>query len=160
MILAGALLGLLTYVHTSVVQVAFITDGSMIPTAYPGDRVLVSLSAYGSRPPQRGDLVVTDADPGRDRVLKRVIGVEGDVVTIGYGVVLVNGGLLREPYVRQAMLPEEPLRVEVGPGEVFLMGDNRNISQDSRDCGPVPVDELMGRVRYRFLPFSRAGRLG
>ena len=155
----GALLGLLWYLYAYVAQVAFITEGSMIPTVYPGDRVLVSLSAYNHRPPRRGDLVVTDADPGQERLLKRVIGIEGDVVTVAYGVVLLNGDLLQEPYVGQAMLLEDPLRVEVGAGEVFLMGDNRNVSEDSRDHGPVPVSHIMGRVRYRLLPLVRAGRV-
>ncbi len=119
---AGALVGLLVYLHTQVAQVAFVSEGSMVPTVGPGDRVLVSLSAYNHRPPQRGDLVVTDASVAGERVLKRVIGVEGDVVAIGCGVVYLNGSPLNEPYVHQAMLLEDAFRVEVGPGQVSVCG--------------------------------------
>lgn len=155
----SALVALFVYLDTQVACVVFVTEGSMIPSINPGERVLVNLAAYRSRPPQRGDIVVTKDDGRGDREIKRVIGVPGDVIVVGYGLVHRNGELLKEPYVRQAMLLEDPIKVVLGEGELFLMGDNRNVSEDSRDYGPVPADRIAGRVCWRLLPLGRAGRI-
>jgi signal peptidase I len=155
----GALVAGLLYVHTRVVRVAYIPTGSMIPTLRPGDRVLISLGAFRHRSPQRGDIVAFwDPDSG-DYQVKRVIAVHGDSISIYWGVVFLNGEVLREPYVARPMLPEHPLIREVGEGELFVMGDNRNASEDSRDNGPISQDAVLGRVFFRILPLRSGGKI-
>lgn len=155
----GTLVASLAYIATRVACVVFVTEGSMVPTINPGERVLVYLGAYNHRPPQRGDVVLTDRDTTGERQIKRVIGVPGDVIVVAYGLVYRNGELLKEPYVHQAMLIEDPIEVRLREGELFLMGDNRNVSDDSRDYGPVPLSRIAGRACWRLLPLGRMGHV-
>ena len=110
-------------------------------------------------PPRRGSVIVfrSPIDTSRDFV-KRVIGVPGDVVEIVDGDVYLNGSLLIEPYVTQkdnsSMGP-----VTVGPDALFVLGDNRSASNDSRDWGILPTENLIGRVWLRFWPIDRFGTL-
>lgn len=152
-----ALVAAILYLHARVVRVAFITSGSMVPTINPGDRVVVALSAYAEEPPRRGDVIAVRAGTDGGYEVKRVIGVGGDVLLVGWGLVLRNGKPCNEPYVHQAMFPEDPVRVTLGEAQLFVMGDNRNSSEDSRDYGPVDESEVLGRVCWRILPLGRAG---
>lgn len=110
-------------------------------------------------PPRRGSVIVfrSPIDTSRDFV-KRVIGVPGDVVEIVDGDVYLNGSLLIEPYVtwkdNSSMGP-----VTVGPDALFVLGDNRSASNDSRDWGILPTENLIGRVWLRFWPIDRFGTL-
>jgi len=155
----GLLVCVLAYVHTRVVRVVYVTTGSMMPTVVPGDRMLMHLGAYGDHPPRRGDVIAFWLQDKSEYEVKRVIAVEGDTLNVFWGAVFVNGEQLNESYIRQPMQLEPPTRAEVGPGELFLMGDNRNSSEDSRDYGPVAADQVLGRVFYRLLPLGRAGRM-
>ncbi len=127
----------------------YAVDGeSMEPTLYGGERLLVSPLPYAVHPPGRGDVVVFHPphDPESDYV-KRVVGLAGERVAIRDGGVVVDGVRLDEPYLRGAatrcsgvcewMVPE---------GAVFVLGDHRGDSNDSRDFGPVPVDAVVGEV--------------
>ncbi len=153
----GGLVAGLLYLHTRVVRVAYIPTGSMTPTLRPGDRVLVNLAAYRRHPPQQGDIVAFWDPLSEEHQVKRVIAVAGDVVSIHWGVVFLNGKLQREPYVTQPMLPEAPFSEEIKPGQLFVMGDNRNASEDSRDNGPINEAAVLGRVFFRILPLRSAG---
>ena len=153
----GVLVCVLAYVHTRVVRVVYVTTGSMMPTVNPGDRMLMHLGAYKDHPPRRGDVIAFWLEDKSEYEVKRVIAVEGDTLTVFWRAVFVNGEQLNEPYIRQPMQLEPPTRAEVGVGELFLMGDNRNSSEDSRDYGPVAADQVLGRVFYRLLPLGRAG---
>lgn len=114
---------------------------------------------YIFHPPVRGEVVVfrSPRDPERDFV-KRVIGLPGDTVEIVNGTVYVNGLQLIEPYLDQhdntTMAP-----VEIEPGTVFVLGDNRGSSNDSRSWGPVPAENLVGRAWMRFWPLDHIGVL-
>jgi signal peptidase I len=154
---ALALVAAIVYLHLEVVRVAFIGEGSMLPAISPGDRVVVSLSAYHTRPPRHGDVVAFRCDAEGGYLVKRVIGVGGDELTVGWGMVLRNGKALDEPYVDQAMFPEDPVRVVLGEGQLFVLGDSRNGSEDSRDYGVVSGSQVLGRVCWRILPLGRAG---
>jgi signal peptidase I len=153
----GGLVAGLLYLHTRVVRVAYIPTGSMTPALRPGDRALVNLAAYRRHPPQRGDIVAFWDPSSKEHQVKRVIATAGDVISIHWGVVFLNGKLLREPYVTQPMLPETPLNKEIEPGQLFVMGDNRNASEDSRDNGPIGEDAVLGRIFFRILPMRNAG---
>jgi len=135
----------------------FRTDGvSMVPTFRSGDQVLVDKRAYRHALPRRGDLVVFHA-PGTGAVtLKRAIGLPGDNVGIEDGRLVINGRRRREPYTDPDAIDSVyfgPVRVR--PGTVFLLGDNRLDSRDSRDFGAVARHALIGRVRGILWPPSR-----
>lgn len=128
----------------------------MAPTLLDGDRVLVDKRAYRDALPRRGDLVVFNSPRDGEVTLKRVVGVPGDSVAIEDGVLVVNGRRPVEPYTT----PEAIDTVYFGPARVraasvFVLGDNRADSIDSRDYGLVTQDELIGRVGLRLWPLSR-----
>jgi signal peptidase I len=123
-----------------------VTGFSMEPHIRSGEYVLINTFAYRLGPPRRGDIVAFrhDAD-ARAVFIKRVVGVPGDRVRIDRGAVYLNGTLLREPYVRH---PDARsfAEVVVPPSSVYVLGDNRAQSEDSRFFGPVGDDLLIGRA--------------
>jgi signal peptidase I len=132
------------------------SGGSMLPTLRSGDQVLVDKRAYRHRLPHRGDLVVFHAPRTGTVTLKRAIGLPGDTVGLEDGVLVVNGRHQVESYADPDAIDSVyfgPVRVR--PGTVFLLGDNRLDSLDSRNFGAVAQDELIGRVRGLIWPPSR-----
>ena len=140
------------------VEPFFIPSESMAPTLNPGDRVLAAKSVYFFAEPARGDLAVFD--DGSGAVIKRVVGLAGDVISVEDGVLVVNGEPRREPYVDYRLADSSFFGpVTVPEGHVFVMGDNRSNSRDSRTLGPVSEGDLIGRAVLRFWPLERAGSL-
>lgn len=131
-------------------------DGtSMLPTFQNGDRLVVNRLIYRLTDPEPGEVVVLHGQGGAD-LLKRVVAIEGQRVRVEDGVVFVDGVPLEEPYLAEP--PAQPLDELVVPeGHVFVMGDNRNRSHDSRAFGPVPVSEIVGRADVRYLPMDAFG---
>ncbi|MDX6377128.1 MAG: signal peptidase [Gaiellaceae bacterium] len=127
---------------------------SMLPTLHSGDEVIVDRLTLVLRAPHRGELVVANSPGGL--VVKRVAAVGGDSVGIEDGVLVVNGKQRREGYVDYASIDGVYFGpVDVPRGDVFLLGDNRGNSEDSRDFGAVPEDEVVGRVLVRVWPLTR-----
>lgn len=158
---AGAVL-LAIFIMTFVGR-SFTVDGpSMQPTLHSGERLLVDKLTYRFRDPQRGEIIVFryPADPSH-YFIKRVIGVPGDRIEIRGGVVYVNGVALEENYVSSPTYGRFTSGV-VPEGHFFVLGDNRNNSQDSRSplIGYVPKRLIAGRALVRFWPISRASFLG
>lgn len=131
----------------------------MEPNVRPGERVLVTRFDYWLGAPARGDVVVFPypRDPAR-LYIKRVIAVGGELVEIRAGRVYIDGEPVREPLVgrhqRQYFGP-----LVVPPGRLFVLGDNRDNSNDSRYWGCLPASQVIGRVRFRYWPLGRAGAL-
>lgn len=128
---------------------------SMRPTLLPEERFL---STMGYAEPRLGDVIVFDVRDEQDnriRLVKRVVGLPGDSVTLKGDAVYVNGRELRAPVVDSGI--REPVigPVTVGPGHVVVMGDNRPVALDSREFGPVPMFSVHGRVLAVFWPPSR-----
>lgn len=142
---------------------SFTVDGpSMLPTLHSGERLLVDKLTYRFRDPQRGEIIVFryPADPSH-HFIKRVIGVPGDRIDIRGGIVYVNGVALEESYVSSPTYGRFTSGV-VPDGHFFVLGDNRNNSQDSRSplVGYVPKRLITGRALVRFWPIHRASLLG
>jgi signal peptidase I len=128
---------------------------SMRPTLQSGDEIIVDRLSLVLRDPHRGELVVANS-PSGGLVVKRVAAVGGDTVGIEDGVLVVNGKQERETYVDYGNVDGVYFGpVDVPEGEVFLLGDNRGNSEDSRDFGPVRDDEVVGRVLVRVWPLTR-----
>ncbi len=134
---------------------------SMMPTLQEGDRLLLQQIAYE---PQLGDVVVIDRNTQEEsNLIKRVIGCAGDVIDIDFqqGIVYRNGEALDEPYINEPTFLQMDVEfpVTVPEGCIFVMGDNRNHSDDSRDSeiGMVDTRRVMGKALFRFFPLDRIG---
>jgi signal peptidase I len=143
-----------------VVQVTEVRQQSMRPTLEQNDRVLVSKLDYRFGEPQRGDIIVFNPPLPEATIpyVKRVIAVGGETVDLRNGNVFVNGQEVDIPEAKGASQPQSPQVVypfTVPDGQVFVMGDNRTFSSDSRTFGPVPVGNIIGKVILRFWPFDR-----
>lgn len=143
-----------------VVQVTEVRQRSMEPTLLSGDRVLVSKVDYRLHPPERGDIIVFR--PPIDTnipYVKRVVALPGETVDLRDGRVAVNGRLLDEPYAfGQTQVRSSQVRFpfRVPAGHVFVLGDNRPVSGDSREWGPVPDENVIGKVILKFWPLREA----
>lgn len=154
---------LLVLLFTFVLRVAVVDGSSMNPTLVNGDRVLLRSIGYQ---PSRGDPVVIDAYISYGKPLcKRVIALGGDTVDINFdtGAVTVNGTELTEPYIKDLTHQPEGVQfpIVVPEGCVFVMGDNRNNSKDSRspDIGCIDQRDLLGKIIFRITPIGSAGRI-
>ena len=164
----------------NVAQAFHIPSGSMEPQLEVGDRVVVSRLAYRLHDPRRGDIIVFDApggegegswigevlegvglrEPDETELIKRVIGLPGEVIEARGGRVLVNGRELVEPYLPPDVATGDFGPVTVPDGSYFVMGDNRGSSLDSRYAlGPVPEDRIVGRAVARVWPPGRWAHL-
>ena len=137
-----------------------VPTGSMAPTLRPGDHVLANKLAYRLGEPRRGDLVVFHPPVPGGLMLKRIVALGGDRVGIEDGVLHVNGRAVREPFVDHRLVDSVYFGpVRVAAGAVFVMGDRRSESLDSRDFGSVARRRIVGRVDLRIWPPRAAGRL-
>jgi signal peptidase I len=150
------------FVRPFVLEAFRIPSESMVPTLEVGDRVLANKFIYRFSEPERGDIVVFESvGEGDDqKLIKRVVGVAGDEIEVRNGTLLVNGKEQEEPYLNRGL----PFNgsygpIEVSEGEVFVMGDNRANSADSRVFGPLPVENIEGEAFMRFWPPARIGPL-
>jgi signal peptidase I len=149
------------FVRPFVMEAFWIPSGSMIPTLEIGDRVLVNKFIYRFTEPKRGDIIVFESvdNPDED-LIKLVVGLPGDTVAVRRGHLLLNGERQREPYVNKK-LPDRSFyaKTKVPKGHVFVMGDNRGNSADSRVFGPLPEKNIEGEAFLRFWPPHRIGLL-
>lgn len=172
-------------IKTFLVQAFWIPSGSMIHTLEINDRVLVNKLSYLFGDPERGDVVVFDPPfgvedetepllqaivrniaeslglqtPAVEDLIKRVVAVGGEELEIKENQVLVDGVAIDEPYLDESVLMPDFGPVQVPAGSVFVMGDNRPRSQDSRRFGPIETDSIVGRAFVRVWPFDRWGGL-
>lgn len=142
----------------------YIPSDSMIPTLHTGDRLVVEKVSYHFHPPKTGDIVVFEPPEQlqslgyrKDQVfIKRIIGKPGDLVRVNNGKVYINDRPLSEDYIAEP--PDYQLvSVKVPEAEFFVMGDNRNDSNDSHIWGFLPKQNIIGRAIFRFWPFDRIG---
>lgn len=155
----------LVYTLVNLATVRFFIEGpSMQPNFWEGQYLVVSRANYLLGNPQRGDIVVFDA-PGDDNtpdnplLIKRLIGLPGETVTIREGQVYINGTPLSEPYTKELCTTGtcQDRTWEVPQGQYFFMGDNRNNSRDSRSFGTVTKDRIIGEAIFRYWPLGVFG---
>ena len=162
-VIVGALLVALV-VKTFLFQAFYIPSESMEPTLEKGDRVLVNKLSYDLHDVHRGDIVVFERPKGQPEsdikdLIKRVIGLPGDTIEAKDGVVYIDGKALEEGYLVHGVTTDSLPRQEVPAGHVFVMGDNRGDSADSRVFGAIDEDTIVGRAFVRVWPLSNLGLL-
>lgn len=171
-------------VKTFLIQPFWIPSESMVPTIEVNDRVMVNKLAYRLGEPERGDVVVfrDPAEPdieesipeavirsvleavgvrtrGRDDLIKRVIGLPGESVEVKDNRVLIDGVPLDESYLDNGVEMPDEGPFQVGEHEVFLMGDNREFSFDSRRFGPISLEDVIGRAFVVIWPLENVDGL-
>jgi signal peptidase I len=163
LLVVGALVIALV-IKTFLFQAFYIPSASMDPTLKVHDRVLVNKLSYHLHPVHRGDIIVFKA-PAVERtaqikdLVKRVVGLPGDVISARSGHVYINDRLLKEPYLPKGTTTEDLPRTVIPPGNYYMMGDNRAASSDSRVFGPIPRSTIIGRAFVKMWPLSRLGFL-
>lgn len=150
----GAALLLITFL----VRSFFIPSESMLPTLKVHDYILVNKLVYHFAHPMRGDVVVFHPphldDPEKKDFIKRVVAIEGDEIVIRSGRLYLNGASVDEPFIAAPPISDfGPLRIPAG--HIFMMGDNRNNSDDSRNWGPLPLRNVVGKAFVIFWPLNR-----
>lgn len=147
LLIVAAAFAIAMVVQTFMFRITGILQTSMLPTIDPGDRIIVNCLTYEFREPKPGEIIVVH-DPLDDKkdIIKRVIAVSGDTVELLDGVLYVNGSVVEEPYVVHKDVVKGQPRLIVPEGFVYVMGDNRPVSGDSRDFGPVAEDQIIGKV--------------
>ena len=172
-VIVGAV-GLALIIKAFLFQAYYIPSPSMNPTLFEGDRILVNKLSYKLHSVNRGDLIVFDTPEasGEDDLIKRVIGLPGEFVNVEEERIEIDGGLLLEPYlplssniksfatpVNCVNRPNENYGCRIPDDHVFVMGDNRSNSRDSRFFGPVPIEDVKGRAFIRVWPIGDIKRL-
>ena len=172
-VIVGAV-GLALLIKAFLFQAYYIPSPSINPTLFEGDRILVNKLSYKLHSVNRGDLIVFDTPEasGEDDLIKRVIGLPGEFVNVEEERIEIDGGLLLEPYlplssniksfatpVNCVNRPDENYGCRIPDDHVFVMGDNRSNSRDSRFFGPVPIEDVKGRAFIRVWPIGDIKRL-
>ncbi len=183
--LIGMAIVIAVVIKTFVAQAFYIPSGSMLPQLQIDDRVIVSKVSYRLHDPRRGDIVVFDAPggggkdhpplperalrglaesvgvlaPSTDEYIKRVIALPGERVEGHGGRVLIDGRELVEPYLPAGTVTSDFAAVVVPPGTLFVLGDNRGNSADSRVFGPIPESTVVGRAIVRAWPLGHTSFL-
>lgn len=183
-ILIVVALAVAVVIKTFLVQAFFIPSASMRDTLLEGDRVMVNKLAYRFGEPARGDVIVFDSPLAPDKggesflgavvrnigealglstpdtaLIKRVIAIGGETIEIRGNTVYIDGVAIDEPYLRPGSQMPAFGPLTIPADEVFVMGDNRNQSEDSRRFGTIPLDDIIGRAFLRVWPPSRWGGL-
>ncbi len=155
---------IITYLF--IVQPNQVKGESMVPTFDTGDYIFTSKITYRLRPIHRGDIIVFKAPRNPDiEYIKRVIGLPGDKIRVTGGSVFLNDIELTEPYTNSRTgvwlggFIQDNQVVTVPSGEIFVLGDNRDRSSDSREFGFVPIQTIIGQVFYRYFPTDKIGSL-
>ena len=155
-ILPAILIALL--INVFVGQATRVEGQSMEPNLHSNQRLVVEKMSYRFHGPERFDIVVLRLpSQGDELLIKRVVGLPGETVEISNGHVSVNGQVLEEPFAVGETRPGRQSSVVVPPLHVYVLGDNRNHSNDSRNFGPVPIENIIGRAWLSYWPLEDAG---
>ena len=155
---------LIAFVIMQFVKPTIVKETSMQPTLYEDNYIFLSKQSYRFGEPEKGDIIVFHTklrtQTGKEKLLiKRIIGVPGDVVRIEEGQVYINDEVIDEPYLLEPYTSGFVENLEVPEGSLFVMGDNREHSADSRDpdIGLIKAKDIVGKAVFRVYPFNRIG---
>ncbi|MBN1139958.1 MAG: signal peptidase I [Anaerolineae bacterium] len=158
-LLETLILTLVTYllVRTFLFETYRVVGQSMEPTLQQDQRLIVSKLSYRLHEPQRGDIVVFhDPHDSSRNLIKRIVGLPGEILEIRNGLVFVNGQQLDESYLNDYSGRSEP-QTAIPEGYYFVMGDNRNNSSDSRSWGALDAAQIVGKAAFTYWPVSLWG---
>jgi len=150
-------------ITTFVARPTLVKQPSMYPTLHENDYLILDKISYRLHKPERGDIVVfktslKTAEGDDKNLIKRVIAVEGERIVVKDGRTYVNGEELKEDYINGSY-KRGNVDMVVPEGKVFVMGDNREVSYDSRDMGPIDIKLIKGKILVRLFPFNRIGKV-
>ena len=175
---------LVSIINTKVFAMAKVQQSSVENTLHSGEKLFIDKLSYSFTEPKRGDIIIflKDEEKGnlikesyncfkeiislnnindtRVRYVKRVIGIPGDEINIEQGNVYINGEKLNEEYIKGETYEREvSFPLKVGEGEIFVLGDNREGSKDSRDFGTIKIEQVEGRANFRVFPLDKIENL-
>lgn len=160
------IMAILVMVYLFIMSPQEINGASMEPNFYNGEYILTNKVSYKIGLPTRGDVVIFKSPRNKDiDYIKRVIGLPGDEVELRDSTFFVNGLEVEEPYIPEGTYTyggsylQEDSSIVVPEGMYFVVGDNRQHSSDSREFGPIPLEDFIGQAFLRYFPFDRAGVL-
>jgi signal peptidase I len=157
----GSLIALLIGAILLVSRSYVVHGQSMEPTLSTNDHIVTEKISYLFTPLKRGDVVIIgDGVTGGKQFVKRVIGVSNETVTIRDGLVYINDKLIQETYPLNLSIKNNHGPVSIPPGYVFVLGDNRDNSKDSRDFGPVSIRKIRGRLLFSYWPLTSIALFG
>lgn len=156
---------LIAFLITLLVRPTIVVETSMMPNIHPKDYLFISRISYrNGKIPEKGDVIVFRSDletesGSKKLLIKRVIGLPGDVIDIRDGEVYINGVRDDQSYTQDGITPGEVDHYTVPEGTVYCLGDNRVVSRDSRDetVGPIPLKRIVGKAVFRLYRFSAIG---
>lgn len=177
-----------TLLNSKVFAKVQVQQSSMENTLFTNEQLIVDKLSYNLIEPKRGDIIIfleneekgtmvddvlktvtsivsmfdrnNDSSEKKNRLIKRVLGVAGDEVDIKDGYVYINGKKLEEPYVKGETISKEfKLPIKVGENKLFVLGDNRTVSKDSRKFGLIDYKQVEGKAIYRIYPYSQIGKI-
>ncbi|QIZ70330.1 signal peptidase I [Oxynema aestuarii] len=162
----GIALILALVIRTFIAEPRYIPSNSMQPNLHIGDRLVVEKVSYKFRPPEAGEILVFDPPPALQKFgysedqafIKRAIATEGQTVQIESGQVYLDNRPLSEAYIAEPPAYDWGPK-PVPPEQLFVLGDNRNNSNDSHVWGFLPIQNVIGRAAFRFWPLNRIGFL-
>jgi signal peptidase I len=155
-IIVGAAFAIAMLVQAFLLKPFTVHQESMEPTLLEGDRILLSRLTYHFRDPKVGDVVVFDSPLNESEdLVKRVVGVAGDRMAVRDGDLYRNGVAVYEPYLSDQDFAGTMDDQVVPAGHVFVMGDNRDVSGDSRAFGPISVEQIIGEALCTYWPIGR-----
>lgn len=171
-------------INTEVFAKVIVEQSSMENTLYSGEQLILDKVTYKFKEPKRGDIIIFSenqsksahnksvkeiinnikytfkVDENNDRLVKRIIGLPGDTIDIRNGYVYVNGEKLEESYIKGETANREiKMPLKVGDNKLFVLGDNRPVSKDSRTFGLVDYNQVQGKVNFRVYPVNRIGKV-
>jgi signal peptidase I len=144
------------FINLFLAQATQVLGQSMEPTLHSSQRVVIEKVSYRLHGPRRGDIIVIDSPDQSEMLIKRVVGLPGETIEVDNGQVLIDGELLDETWTsRQGGGHFGPQTIP--PLHVFVLGDNRGASNDSRNFGPVPIDDIVGQAWISYWPPGELG---
>ncbi len=177
------------FIISNIITLTQVKERSMEPTFIENDRVVVYKLGLLFSEPEKGDIVILNrtidkkgiirnmineakdiystiksrftGEIEKNNLIKRVIGLEGDIINIKNGNLYINNELQKETYIKESTTAKSSIAypLEVPEGKLFVLGDNREYSLDSRDFGLIDVEQVKGKVIFRLAPFGRFGKV-